>query len=154
MAGRLEGKVCVVTGASGGIGAATVAAFQREGAKVVGVDLHDDAPGDLALAVDVTDEAATEDTAPHEFDYGDGDAGPADEPDDDPDADVRTDQPAPVRESPRGAEHRPRTAPGPAIAAGSAGSIPIGPDTTRAASARSCAPGASPAGTSKVLSVP
>ena len=29
MAGRLEGKVCVVTGASGGIGAATVEAFLR-----------------------------------------------------------------------------------------------------------------------------
>ena len=34
MAGRLEGKVCVVTGAGGGIGSATVAAFQREGATV------------------------------------------------------------------------------------------------------------------------
>jgi NAD(P)-dependent dehydrogenase (short-subunit alcohol dehydrogenase family) len=53
---RLEGKVCVVTGASGGIGAASVAIFQREGAKVVGVDLLADAPGDLALEVDVTDE--------------------------------------------------------------------------------------------------
>ena len=40
MAGRLEGKVCVVTGAAGGIGAATVEAFQREGAKVAGVDLR------------------------------------------------------------------------------------------------------------------
>ena len=56
MAGRLKGKVCVVTGASGGIGSATVEAFQREGAKVVGVDLHEDAPGDLSLAVDVTEE--------------------------------------------------------------------------------------------------
>jgi NAD(P)-dependent dehydrogenase (short-subunit alcohol dehydrogenase family) len=53
---RLQGKVCVVTGASGGIGAASVAIFQREGAKVVGVDLLADAPGDLSLAVDVTDE--------------------------------------------------------------------------------------------------
>ena len=39
MAGRLEEKVCVITGAAGGIGAATVDAFMREGAKVVGVDL-------------------------------------------------------------------------------------------------------------------
>jgi NAD(P)-dependent dehydrogenase (short-subunit alcohol dehydrogenase family) len=56
--GRLEGKVAVVTGAAGGIGAATVEAFQREGATVVGVDLHDGSPGDVALAVDVTEEDA------------------------------------------------------------------------------------------------
>jgi NAD(P)-dependent dehydrogenase (short-subunit alcohol dehydrogenase family) len=56
--GRLQGKVAVVTGAAGGIGAATVDVFLREGARVVGVDLRDDAPGDLALAVDVTDEDA------------------------------------------------------------------------------------------------
>jgi NAD(P)-dependent dehydrogenase (short-subunit alcohol dehydrogenase family) len=49
--------VCVVTGASGGIGAASVDAFRREGATVVGVDLLEGAPGDLALATDVTDEA-------------------------------------------------------------------------------------------------
>jgi NAD(P)-dependent dehydrogenase (short-subunit alcohol dehydrogenase family) len=61
MAGRLEGKVCVITGAAGGIGAATAEAFAREGAKVVGVDLNDSAPGDLALAVDVTDEDAVRD---------------------------------------------------------------------------------------------
>ncbi len=53
---RLSGRVCVATGASGGIGCATVAAFQREGATVVGLDLRADAPGDLALQVDVTDE--------------------------------------------------------------------------------------------------
>jgi NAD(P)-dependent dehydrogenase (short-subunit alcohol dehydrogenase family) len=56
--GRLEGKVAVVTGAAGGIGAATVEVFQREGAAVVGVDLQEGAPGDLSLAVDVTDEDA------------------------------------------------------------------------------------------------
>ncbi|MCW3022146.1 MAG: family oxidoreductase [Conexibacter sp.] len=60
MPGRLEGKVAVVTGAAGGIGAATVEAFQREGAKVVGVDLLDGSPGDLALAVDVTEEFAVQ----------------------------------------------------------------------------------------------
>ncbi len=53
---RLQGKVCVVTGASGGIGAASVELFRREGAKVVGVDLLAGAPGDLSLEVDVTDE--------------------------------------------------------------------------------------------------
>ena len=50
--------MAVVTGAAGGIGAATVEAFGREGATVVGVDLQEGAPGDLALAVDVTDEDA------------------------------------------------------------------------------------------------
>ncbi|QEC48051.1 SDR family oxidoreductase [Baekduia soli] len=60
MAGRLEGKVAVVTGAAGGIGAATVEAFRREGATVVGVDLLDGAPGDLTLAVDVTEEFAVQ----------------------------------------------------------------------------------------------
>ncbi len=56
---RLEGKVCVITGASSGIGAETAALFRREGATVVGVDLRDDAPGvDLALACDVADEDA------------------------------------------------------------------------------------------------
>ena len=60
MPGRLEGKVAVVTGAAGGIGAATVEVFQREGAKVVGVDLLEGAPGDLSLAVDVTEEFAVQ----------------------------------------------------------------------------------------------
>jgi NAD(P)-dependent dehydrogenase (short-subunit alcohol dehydrogenase family) len=54
--GSLAGRVCVVTGAVGGIGAATVETFQREGATVVGVDLQPDSPGELALQVDVTDE--------------------------------------------------------------------------------------------------
>jgi NAD(P)-dependent dehydrogenase (short-subunit alcohol dehydrogenase family) len=57
---RLAGKVCVVTGASGGIGAATVEAFQREGAKVAGADRLQGAPGNLSLQVDVTDEAGVQ----------------------------------------------------------------------------------------------
>jgi NAD(P)-dependent dehydrogenase (short-subunit alcohol dehydrogenase family) len=58
---RLAGKVCVVTGAAGGIGSATVERFGQEGATVVGVDLGDNSPGDLALAADVTDQAAVRD---------------------------------------------------------------------------------------------
>jgi len=58
MAGRLEGKVCVITGAAGGIGGASAEAFAREGARVVGVDLVPDASGELSLQVDVTDDAA------------------------------------------------------------------------------------------------
>ncbi len=55
---RLAGKVCVITGASGGIGAATVKRFQEEGATVIGVDLLPGAPGDRSIEADVTDEAA------------------------------------------------------------------------------------------------
>ena len=53
---RLQGKVCVITGAAGGIGAATAAAFEREGARVVGVDLLEHDVGELSLQGDVTDE--------------------------------------------------------------------------------------------------
>jgi NAD(P)-dependent dehydrogenase (short-subunit alcohol dehydrogenase family) len=52
---RLDGKVCVVTGAAGGIGAATCALFAAEGATVVGVDLR---PGEhVTVEADVTDDA-------------------------------------------------------------------------------------------------
>jgi len=54
--GRLDGKVCVITGAAGGIGAETVALFQSEGARVAGVDLAPNTPGDLAIEADVSDE--------------------------------------------------------------------------------------------------
>jgi NAD(P)-dependent dehydrogenase (short-subunit alcohol dehydrogenase family) len=55
MAGRLDGKVCVITGAAGGIGAETARLFKEEGATVVGVDLSEGAEGDLAIRADVTD---------------------------------------------------------------------------------------------------
>jgi NAD(P)-dependent dehydrogenase (short-subunit alcohol dehydrogenase family) len=58
MAGRLEGKVCVITGAASGIGARSARRFAEEGATVVGVDLRDDSEGELALALDVCDEDA------------------------------------------------------------------------------------------------
>lgn len=56
MAGRLEGKVCIVTGAASGIGAETAELFRAEGATVVGVDLAEGSVGDLALEADVADE--------------------------------------------------------------------------------------------------
>jgi NAD(P)-dependent dehydrogenase (short-subunit alcohol dehydrogenase family) len=61
MTDRLEGKVCVITGAAGGIGSASVRLFKEEGATVVGVDLTSDSPGDLAIAADVTDERQVRD---------------------------------------------------------------------------------------------
>ena len=56
MSGRLQDKVCVITGAAGGIGSASAAVFAREGARVVGVDLLEHSVGDLSLRADVADE--------------------------------------------------------------------------------------------------
>jgi len=39
MAGRLEGKVCIVTGTGGSMGRATAMTFAREGGTVVGCDV-------------------------------------------------------------------------------------------------------------------
>ena len=58
MAGILDGAVALVTGAAGGIGAATVEALNAAGAEVIATDLR--APTGAAalnLAQDVTDEA-------------------------------------------------------------------------------------------------
>ena len=58
MSGRLEGKVCVITS---GIGAETARLFADEGARVVGVDIAEDAEGELILNADVSDEHSVRD---------------------------------------------------------------------------------------------
>jgi NAD(P)-dependent dehydrogenase (short-subunit alcohol dehydrogenase family) len=55
---RLDGKVCVITGAAGGIGGASASVFAREGATVVGVDLREHTVGELSLTADVADEGS------------------------------------------------------------------------------------------------
>jgi NAD(P)-dependent dehydrogenase (short-subunit alcohol dehydrogenase family) len=54
--GRLEGKVCVITGAASGIGAESARLFASEGARVVAVDLGPSAEGELQIEADVTDD--------------------------------------------------------------------------------------------------
>jgi NAD(P)-dependent dehydrogenase (short-subunit alcohol dehydrogenase family) len=54
MAGRLEGKVAVVTGGCSGIGLATVRRFAEEDAKIVIGDLDDTRGADIAAEVDGT----------------------------------------------------------------------------------------------------
>src|SRR5512133_3564192 len=61
MPGRLDGKVCVITGAASGIGAESARLFASEGARVVGVDVQEGAEGELALVADVTDEQQVRD---------------------------------------------------------------------------------------------
>jgi 3-hydroxy acid dehydrogenase/malonic semialdehyde reductase len=59
--GALEGKTAVVTGASSGIGAATVRALEREGARVAaGARRVERIEATVALELDVTDAASCE----------------------------------------------------------------------------------------------
>ena len=67
-AGRLQGKVCVITGAGGGMGRDAAILFTEEGASVCVADIDGAAadqtaalcPGSLAQRVDVADEASVQ----------------------------------------------------------------------------------------------
>jgi NAD(P)-dependent dehydrogenase (short-subunit alcohol dehydrogenase family) len=50
----LEGKVCIVTGSTGGIGRVVVEQLRAEGAQTVSSGRSDDGPGDLHVAGDLT----------------------------------------------------------------------------------------------------
>jgi len=54
VSGRLDGKIAIVTGAASGIGKATVALFEREGATVIAADV---AAGEGVIAADAGREA-------------------------------------------------------------------------------------------------
>jgi len=67
MPGRLEGKVCVITGAGGGMGADAAVRFAEEGAQVTVADVDGESAekvasqvGGLAVQVDVSDEASVQ----------------------------------------------------------------------------------------------
>ena len=50
--GRLDGKVCVITGAGGGMGADAAVRFAEEGAKIAVADIDGDAAQQVAAEVD------------------------------------------------------------------------------------------------------
>jgi NAD(P)-dependent dehydrogenase (short-subunit alcohol dehydrogenase family) len=56
----LEGKICVVTGSSEGIGLATVTLLQAEGARVVSASRGAEGPGDLHVAADLAEPGGPE----------------------------------------------------------------------------------------------
>jgi len=68
VSGRLEGKVCVITGAAGGMGREAALLFCAEGAKVCVADVDGEAaertaaeaPNSFAVDVDVADEASVQ----------------------------------------------------------------------------------------------
>jgi len=60
MAGRLQGKVAVLTAAGAGIGRATAQAFAAEGARVIATDLNTDLLRDLSAETHKLDVRSTE----------------------------------------------------------------------------------------------
>ena len=56
--GALAGRIALVTGSAGGIGAAIAARFRAEGAKVAGLDLAPSPAADLSVEADLRSDAA------------------------------------------------------------------------------------------------
>lgn len=77
MAGRLEGKMAIVTGAASGLGRADAIRMAEEGARLVLTDVNEDGgrtvagaiPGALFLPHDVRDEAAWQDVVAKTVDH-------------------------------------------------------------------------------------
>ena len=65
-AGRLEGKVAIVTGAGGGFGEGIAKLFAQEGARVGVLDLRGDAAGQVAAEIGATAVALTADVTSRE----------------------------------------------------------------------------------------
>lgn len=59
MTGRVAGKIALITGAAGGLGAASARTLAREGARLMLTDLNGNAAQALAAAIDAEHGAGT-----------------------------------------------------------------------------------------------
>ena len=62
--GRLDGKVCVITGAGGGMGRDAAQLFTQEGAKVCAADVDSNAAAETVAAVKKAPPSRSRSTSP------------------------------------------------------------------------------------------